>query len=305
MNQELSIEQVKEFIKLYDYKVPYLPEYKYYFQTEFNNDPTIFAKLADFLVSWTKYLASGKSSYKSYKMSLIDEAINYCKPHLDIINAKPVIEHGLSEKQQAYKPGIYISIDLVEANHNAFWMYALEEKVEPFKVFFEEILNEDPALLNSKSVRQYIYGNLNPKRIIQHEKRDIKTIISFLDQFFGTEYLPGEIFKINSDEIVFKIDNTEIHDEDLIQRFIVLSENFKEFLKDVIKVPFRIELFTVQQAEMDNVLIKFNISKGTKKLIEINGNRYFIYFPYLYPAHVRDERDLWFQQDGRLAKWLQ
>lgn len=104
-----------------------------------------------------------------------------------------------------------ISIDLSKANFNVFCLYGLKEElqIKDYNDLIKKIINEKVApeiqkecehyFINSKYIRQVIFGNLNPKRQQTIQKNvlyRIKETLKDFDFTYGTA---------NSDELIIKL----------------------------------------------------------------------------------------------------
>jgi hypothetical protein len=94
-----------------------------------------------------------------------------------------------------------LSIDLKKANYQALNTFLGTESYEDFLLRFFDITDEIEMeyFKQSKYIRQYIFGNLNPKRQVKLQKVMISEIAEYIMQFKEIEILSA-----SSDEIVLK-----------------------------------------------------------------------------------------------------
>jgi hypothetical protein len=124
----------------------------------------------------------------------------------------------------------FISIDLKKANFQSLRNFN-SDIVMGCKDYDELIdyFGGDEYFKKSKYTRQVIFGKLNPKRTIQFEKYLIGTIFTNKkNNLFKYLYDNTELITVKSDEIVFRIDNSDIRDK--------IDKNFLQMLSEEIKL---------------------------------------------------------------------
>ena len=144
-----------------------------------------------------------------------------------------------------------------------------------------------------------IFGNLNPSRQQNFQAKEIAKIVKFAETF----NLMKDVIYINHDEIIFCIDEDK-------SRFDYLANCLNPSFTDQIKLKFK--LFKLNQIESD-IFIKFvekeqfdGIEKEikTEELVGVAGNQFYLYFKKHILKEAIKERDLYFINDNKLAKWV-
>lgn len=236
------------------------------------------------------------------KMKLIDEVLTYFK---DLGWDWTKVDHAqyaskFEEKNATPESDgrFYCSLDLREANWQAFKYIFNAVNLGSFPEFMMNKFDAHPALANSKSFRQFLLGNTNPKLLQKVQRKMISEIESQITVYLERDPL---LVSRTSDEMIFE----QIHGPASIHK--TLSE---------IKSPhrFKTKVFTQQGTKNFNehVVIR-NTMTYTEKfepmplrtdLIGVSGNRFFIHFKTLLLKQELDERDLLFQNDKFLAQWI-
>ena len=158
--------------------------------------------------------------YFSYYNSVKDEAINYIKSSEAFIKLNEEDFSKLKPKKRyssgmIYKPSNvgnkYISIDMVKANFSALVTYSLQNGYNFFSSYnYEDFIStftDMNHIKNSKYIRQVIFGNCNPKRVINYES---VLMYSLLDLLFENNLVAdSDVVAVLADEIVLNADNVD------------------------------------------------------------------------------------------------
>ena len=192
------------------------------------------------------------------------------------------------EKTNLYVPEnhgkAFISVDLVKANFTALRQF--DDHLVDGKVTYEDFISqftEYEHFRNSRQVRQYIFGNLNPKRQMTIARYLIGLVAGVIKERF-----PDEIVVASS------------HDE------IVITTNFGatgENVETFIPIKVRVEEFILERIGDHPFYLKqfFGTGFQLKAVPE-----YFL--PQVY-KHVRNlplnDMDLFFFFEGKIARFLE
>jgi len=180
----------------------------------------------------------------------------------------------------------YLSVDIRMAN----W-YILK-KYDPD--FLNELGDSWEGLLtkfgmpevfhHSKSLRQFIFGNLNPKRQIKAQRVVIQELINRL------EPLQLSIACVKNDEVIFELDDISI---------------VKKILSEVDTKIFKTKLYKVERVDDFRINHYYNPSKSLlyKDLVGCNSHIFYLNLKKLILLENIDIRDLFFRMDGNLAIW--
>jgi len=292
--KEINTEFLTELQKLYtDFKIPNEEYFKYYISLILQNKPTLEKHIIDLQDLFNK-----EESITKYKFAKMQEILTYIKTTFTDISSLPqelfTTVYTTKEFNDYKVDKIYISIDLSEANWTAFKSICNVTDLPNFNDWTKQTFNLHPALSESKSFRQYIFGNTNPKRLQKVQENMMQKLYEGLDETFKSK-LKGK----KSDELVFEFDSFEkvprvvlpiISSEisKLKTTYFTVSEhvNFKEFVR--IKSIYDIDGQTVIE----------------KKLMNVPGNRFFMHYKTLILNEELDEKDLFFTNEKHLAKWV-
>jgi len=135
----------------------------------------------------------------------------------------------------------FISIDLIKGNYSALKYYnpKLVDNTNNYEEFISQFTNSQ-HFINSKYIRQVIFGNCNPKRQITIEHYMMNIILKEILKKIELE----RIFLFLSDEII--IENFQKEDIDFIKN-ITKKYNFN----------VKIETFNLQKISDTNFYIKY------------------------------------------------
>ena len=142
--------------------------------------------------------------------------IKHTKEYKDFLDytTKTSKENNIKTKELYNKDNhnkYFISIDIKEANFTSF-NYVNEDilKANTYKEFMSNYTDYD-YIINSKYIRQVIFGNLNPKKQQKIQKEMIAKIYNFIKNDLNYEGGVFDIFSYTSDEIVFEVDRTSFN----------------------------------------------------------------------------------------------
>ena len=225
-----------------------------------------------------------------YRMRKIDEIIDYIKgtrAYNDMVDDNLIPDYP-TNKNYEYSEGVnYLSIDLKMANWQAM------KKYDPS--FVNELGEEYSDLLNkfdvpevfhrSKHFRQYIFGNLNPKRQIKMQRVLVQDIYNALSKY----NLKVEFIK--NDEIIYSFEKIE---------------DVREIIEGLDGEDFTVTPFTIKKVE--NFRINQYLCKDSGEILHsepvgCNGHKFFMYLKKYIFNEPYDIRDLYFRMDGELAIW--
>lgn len=127
--------------------------------------------------------------------------------------------------------GKWISIDLVSANFGVLRKFdsSIVKDADSYKSFVEMFDNGE-LFSESKSTRQVIFGNLNPKKLQNHQKYCLSLIVEFLNDTFGDV----EVYSLGSDELVLRYDET---------LFNGLNSDYVSVIEDLVGTKVKVDRF--------------------------------------------------------------
>jgi len=283
------MKDIKSFCKLFDLNVPNFNEFDYYI----NQYKKLWRwKDMDDLISLYESAESQIENIFKYKIDKSNEIIDFLKNTraYNELNDDNLIPDLPTNKNFTLVEGKkYLSIDLKMANWQVLKKYDpsfLNELGDTYSQFLDKF-NIHPVFHKSKHFRQYIFGNLNPKRQIKAQRVIINDVINRLS---GVDDLNLEFIK--NDEVVFSYDDiTSLRIRELEDIIKNESYNVKIFKTDI-KEDFRI-----------NIYLDFYENELYRELTGCNGSKYFIFLKKYILNESLDVRDLYFRFDGDLAIW--
>ena len=280
------MKDVKGFCKLMDISVPEYEHFDYYIN--------LFSKLEKWknIKDLIKLYEEAEEKYGDlyeYRLKKSNEIIEYLKNtraynELQDDNLLPDLPTTKNFEYSEDKK--YISIDINKANWVVLKKYDPEFAPELGDSYEDFISKFDvPEIFNhSKQLRQYIFGNINPKR--QGKAQRVVTQ-SILNKY---NHLNLDIACIKNDEVIYSFES---------------FNQIKEILTSVDREIFKIKLFTVKRVQdfRINTFLSESGEELYKEMVGCNGNQFFMNLKNHIFEESLDIRDLYFRMDGSLAIW--
>lgn len=196
--------------------------------------------------------------YFEYYNQVKDRAINYIKGSetFQLLNSDDMNKYTCKysfPQSDVYKESNigkrFISIDMSKANFSALVAYGRNVGTEFFKnydyrQFMEQFTNVE-HIINSKYIRQVIFGNCNPRRQVTYEKYLMGTL---LDKLLSSEIISEKhMSSLCSDEIILRAD--ELSTDDILR------------IKDIVDemsliIPLKLEYYQLGKVDGSNAYIK-------------------------------------------------
>ena len=277
---------VKGFCKLMDISVPEYEHFDYYINQ--------FSKLEKWknIKKLIKIYEEAEEKYGDlyeYRLKKSNEIIEYLKNtraynELQDDNLLPDLPTTKNFEYSEDKK--YISIDINKANWVVLKKYDPEFAPELGDSYEDFISKFDvPEIFNhSKQLRQYIFGNINPKK--QGKAQRVVTQ-SILNKY---NHLNLDIACIKNDEVIYSFES---------------FNQIEEILTSVDREIFKIKLFTVKRVQnfRINTFLSESGEELYKEMVGCNGNQFFMNLKNHIFEESLDIRDLYFRMDGSLAIW--
>ena len=281
------MKDIKSFCKMFDLNVPSFEDFHYYKHQ--------FSRLArwkdmDNLIKLYENAENEIEDMFRYRLDKIEEIINYIKTtraYNDMVDDNLIPDYPIN-KNYEYLEGVnYLSIDLKMANWQAIKKYDPDFRNE-LGTNYSDLLNkfDVPEVFHkSKHFRQYIFGNLNPKRQIKMQRVLVQDIFNALSKY----NLKVEFIK--NDEIIYSFDKIE---------------DVREIIESLDGEDFNVKAFTIKKVEnfrINQYLCKDNGEILHSEPVGCNGHKFFMYLKKYIFNEPYDVRDLYFRMDGELAIW--
>lgn len=279
------MKDIRSFVKLFDLHVPSYEDFDYY--------KNQYAKLnqwknIDELVKMYEQAESEIEDIFAYKIAKVDEVVNFLKGTraYNELNDDNLIPDLPVNKNFEFEEGKkYVSIDLKMANWQVLKKYD-PDFLNELGDTYSDLLNKfniHPIFHQSKHFRQYIFGNVNPKRQVRAQRVMIQDLINAL----SNHNLKVEFIKW--DEVIYSYDDV----------------NQIKFLEEIDSDLFRVKLFSVKLVEDFRIHTYYDFSDNEidSEIVGCNGHKYFILLKKWILNEPLDIRDLYFRNDGDLAIW--
>ena len=277
---------VKGFCKLMDISVPEYEHFDYYINQ--------FSKLEKWknIKKLIKIYEEAEEKYGDlyeYRLKKSNEIIEYLKNtraynELQDDNLLPDLPTTKNFEYSEDKK--YISIDINKANWVVLKKYDPEFAPELGDSYEDFISKFDvPEIFNhSKQLRQYIFGNINPKKQGKAQRFVTQSILNKYN------HLNLDIACIKNDEVIYSFES---------------FNQIEEILTSVDREIFKIKLFTVKRVQdfRINTFLSESGEELYKEMVGCNGNQFFMNLKNHIFEESLDIRDLYFRMDGSLAIW--
>lgn len=314
----LKINDIEEFCKLYKINIPVEAEFDYYVKTlkkskEFDSiDKHKLQDNIDSFVELEKFVSeNGYSSVREYKNKCLDTLKDYIlstKAYKTLLEL-PMPASKMSTKDHVNQTQEYdtlLSIDFVSANYSVLKSFDTDNELEKGWKDLCNKFNVHPSLSNSKSFRQIVFGNTNPKRLQTFQHVKIMSLVDFLKSI-----------GIQEEHFVFIS-----HDEIIIKTFGAASiyqliDQHSGHMEDLTSMPIKFNIFSLSKIKKNTFVktvydikpsfntpgITYCLSKYYTTLHGVPGNKFFMYFKKYILKEPIEERDLLYYNDGELSKW--
>lgn len=325
-----EIKDIREFEKLFGVNIPVYEHFEYYINTLYKSREFYNLKylVSEYAGLETRVEALGYKSMTSYKIdfamkSLLDR-IQKSQAYKRFEDFDYSMINLTSKDELKNNLGVsLISFDLKQANYNI--IKAFQRDFDEPGIYadshdsylsqsWEHLFGDleiSHTLSLSKSFRQLVFGNINPKRI---QKTQHVVMMKFVDMLIEKGYEQDDIVFLSHDEVVVK--NLEG------KKFYNFSSDGFEFdisfmtgIKNS-KMIVRSQIFKLDKIKDSKGFVKtiyemnnFGFA-GTflmedhKKLWGVPGDKFFMNFKKHILQEEIDERDLFFLNDGMKAKWV-
>lgn len=229
---------------------------------------------------------------ESDKYKIFNDSKNLLKEYG--INVK-VGEHSLYSQETDGKR--YVSIDLKKANFQALKFADVLDDAS-----YEDFITKyggDEYIINSKYLRQVIFGKMNPGRTIKVEKY----IVSKIHEIVSPVFPDWKLYSFNSDELIYSLDDF-YPGEDTLNSIVGT-------VKEILGIEVRAECVEIKRLPIVNVngnnvdaYVRTNINTNESVLKKASTT----FFPQIYKLwkgkEIQDE-DLYVYFDDQLAKFVE
>lgn len=303
------MKDIAEFEKIFKVTFPVREHYRYYIDTLAKSP--FYAGLPNLVKEFEQYERDCEElGYKSAKAYKLDYALPRMKDYLlnseayknlmdwnlpDKLRTKDVLRHNDGQ--------MLISIDFKAANYNALKTFDSFDALGDSWEGLCRDLDIHPTLSKSKSFRQYVFGNTNPKRLQRRQHSYVVTIVDSLIENY--KYTEDDFVFISHDEFIVKLD-------DNAYRFTALLSDIATTKRDnLIDMPTHYKIFMNKPIGAGMCVqsmykpVKNMIAFDYDTLFKVPGNKFYKYFKKEILNQPLDRRDLMFMSDGEVAVWAE
>jgi hypothetical protein len=282
------MKDIKGFCKIFDISVPDYDHFDYYIGqlSKLNK----YKDLKELIYLYEQAEDELGNLYE-YRMRKSDEIISFLqntRAYNEMTLDNLIPDYPISKSFQYDNTKKYLSIDMRKAN----WT-VLKNYDPPFANelpnTYDDLLDqfEMPQVFKkSKSLRQYIFGNINPRKQAKSQRVIMQRII---DQFSKLDGINLECIK--NDEVIYSYTDIEYLKNNVLDKIDNSQFKIKLFRNEKVE-DFRIDFI---MDESEQILYR--------EMVGCNGSRFFLLLKkYIFIEKV-DIRDLYFRMDGNIAIW--
>jgi len=273
----------KDFVKLFDLNIPVWEHFDYYInQLSKTNKYKDIYKLIDMFNDIDSKIDNFQE-YKTLKSNQIIDFIKSTNTYTEFCYDNNLIDYP-TNNNYSYKEGLkYLSIDIRNANWISLKKYdQLNELGDSYSDFLKKF--DLPEIFNySKYLRQFIFGNVNPKKQQKVQRNLIQEAVRKLDSY--------NIECVKNDEVIISFSEfEEIQD---IFNFVDLEK-------------YKIKIFSIKRVEDFRIDTIYNKDGEIlyKEMVSVNGQLFYLKLKQYITDETLDIRDLYFRCDGKLGIWF-
>lgn len=323
-----KIIDIEEFTKLFKITIPVESEFEYYVNTlkqskEYTEKVTEYVELYADLESFVK--DNGFKSVREYKNKCLDALKDYListKAYEKLLTAKlPEIKLHTKTLINSVEPHQHlVSLDFKSANYSTLKTFQEPVQDELGKDWEDlcERFNVHKCLVKSKSFRQIVFGNTNPKRLQTFQHVNTLKLVEYLKTELN--FTEEEIVFISHDEVILKVSTASTVQNSLFCNLERMQNivngipvgmsifSLEKIKKDTfVKTVYGIKLFSTEtgaKAYVNAGFGKFDFVEKYKTLHGIASHKFFMFFKKHILAQPIEERDLMYYNDGELCTWI-
>lgn len=323
-----KIKDIEEFTKLFKVTIPVEAEFEYYIETlkkskEYSTKLTSYLSLYSDLEEYVE--KNGYKSVREYKNKCLDTLKDYIlstNAYTNLLSA-PLPTQKLETKTLINSVEPYqhlVSLDFKSANYSALKMFQNSGEDELGKDW-EDLcsrFNVHECLVKSKSFRQIVFGNTNPKRLQTFQHVQTLKLVEYLKT--ELKFTEEDFVFVSHDEIILKVDKASIAHNRLYVNLDKMRENvtkmpvgmtifsLEKIKKDTfVKTIYHLDIFTPSigsRGFIDTASGRWVFEEDYKTLHGVASHKFFMYFKKQILAKPIDERDLMYYNDGELCTWI-
>jgi hypothetical protein len=278
------MKNVKDFIKLFDLNVPHQDHFDYYI-SQLSKTPK-FSNIYELIKMFEEADVQIDNFYE-YKIQKSQEIINFIKTtnaYTDLCYDNHLADLP-TNKSFTYEEGVkYLSVDLRSANWVSLKKYDQDNQLGDTYSEFLKRFDLPEVFIHSKYLRQFIFGNVNPKKQQKIQRNIIQEVVRQFSNDLTVEC-------VKNDEVIFSFkDFSEI----------------KSIVSSLDSSKYKTRIFTIQRIEDFRVDTHYDLEGNSisKEMVSVSGQQFYLKLKQYITGEPLDIRDLYFKQDGKLAIWV-
>ena len=275
----------KSFVKLFDLNVPVIEHLDYYInqmsKTQKYKDIRHFLSLYED----SEVEIDDAYEFRKNKSQEIIEFIKGTNAYNELCYDKNLIDYPTAKSIEYLEEIKYFSIDLRSANWVALKHYDpnhINELGSDYIDFLSKF-NLPKVFLHSKYLRQFIFGNVNPKRLIKVQRHLIQEMVrKYQDKL--------QVEGVRNDEVIFSFkDFSEI----------------KDIYNQIDHDKYKTKIFTIERVEDFRIDNLYDVDGNLvhREMMGVDGTLFYIKLKEYITGEELDIRDLYFRSNGRKAIW--
>jgi len=274
------------FVKLFDLNVPVMEHFDYYIDQLSKSQKY---KDIKYFLSLYRNMELDIDDVNKFRKNKSDEIIAFIKStnsYIEMCYDKNLIDYP-TVKNIEYLEGVkYLSIDLRNANWASLKHYDpphINELGKDYLDFLDKF-NLPKVFIFSKYLRQFIFGNVDPRRIIKVQRNLIQNVVRQYQNFLQLE-------GVRNDEAIFSF-----------KKFDDISTIYKE----IDSQKYKTKIFSINKVEnfrIDNIY-SVNGDLTSREMVGVDGTQFYLKLKEYITGETIDERDLYFRNNHKLAKWV-
>lgn len=306
-----KIQDIDEFAKLFKLNIPVHSEFDYYFNLikmskeynlcEMDRNLRLFSQLE----VWASENNENVHKFKMREIDRLKEIILQSKAYKKLNEAElPKTKFYSRDWLNQVADGEYLlSLDFVSANYSVLKTFDSDNELSDTWTEFCKTNALHEALILSKSFRQVVFGNTNPKRLQtwQHDR-----IIKVVEYLKSVGYEDDKFVFISHDEIILRVKDVEeiitIQNSCNQMKAVASGMNLKSTIFSLKKIKKNVFVKTTYEAL--SFFAGNTLRERYKTLKGVPGNKFFFYYKKYILGEPLDERDLMYYNDGELCKFI-
>jgi hypothetical protein len=274
----------KDFIKLFDLNIPNIDHFDYYLSQLSKTD-----KFSDiyYLMELFEKADQIIDDFYDFKITKANEIVNFIKSsntYTELTLDKNQFDYPVSKSIHYDEDKIYLSVDLKSANWISLKKFDQQNELGDSYEGFLNKFNMPKVFSKSKYLRQFIFGNVNPKK---QQKIQRNIIQSEIVRRFDTQF---QIEGVKNDEVIFSI-NT--------------FEESNDIIRNIDNNRFHSKIFKINRVEDFRIFNYYNENGEfiKKDIVGCSGHQFYWKLKEHITGEKIDIRDLFFKSEGKIAIW--